>query len=54
MLTLSEICEKIISQYDPDDVLEMLEITTEELLDAFEYRVRDLYDKLNEEFEDDN
>jgi len=54
MLTLSEICEKIISQYDPDDVLEMLDITTEDLMDAFEFRVAELYDKLNEEFEDDN
>ena len=36
MLTLEELKERIISQYDPDLVVEILEISTEELLENFE------------------
>ena len=36
MKTLSELKEYIIENYDPDLVVEILEITTEELLDNFE------------------
>ena len=53
MLTIDEICDKILSRYDPDEVVELLNITTEDLLDAFEFRVVEMYDELNEEFEDE-
>ena len=33
-LTLEEILERVIQQYDPEDIIEALEITTEELLDV--------------------
>ena len=49
MLTLDEIHEKILLQYDPEDVLELLEISTEDLLDTFHFRLVEHYDKLNEE-----
>ena len=35
-LTLGEIKEKLLKLYDPDDLLEALEITSEELLDRFD------------------
>ncbi len=38
-LTLEEIKERIGSQYDPDLIVEVLEISTEELLDAFEEKL---------------
>ena len=43
-LTLEEIKEKIILEYDPDLIIEVLEITTEELLDNFEGKlIENLY-----------
>jgi hypothetical protein len=36
MLTLTELKERVIQEYDPDLLLEVLEITTEELLERFE------------------
>jgi len=35
-LTLEEIKERLLKIYDPDDLLEALEISSEELLDRFE------------------
>ena len=35
-LTLEEIKERLLKSYDPDDLLEALEITSEQLLDRFE------------------
>lgn len=35
-LTLSELKEILIDRLDPDDVLEALELSTEQLLNAFE------------------
>ena len=40
-LTVEELKEKIADNYDPDLIVEVLQITTEELLDAFEDRLRD-------------
>ena len=38
-LTIEELKEQILQEHDPDDVLEALEISTKDLLDAFEDRV---------------
>ena len=40
-LTIEELKEKILAEYDPDDLLSQLEISSEELLDAFEDRLID-------------
>ena len=40
-LTIEELKEKLIAEYDPDDILSELEISTEELLDAFEDKLID-------------
>lgn len=49
MLLLEEIKEKIAERYDPDDVCDALEISTEDLLNAFEGRLA----KHLRKFEDD-
>ena len=35
-LTMDEVIERILKRYDPEDLLETLDITSEELLDRFE------------------
>ena len=35
-LTMDEVIERILKRYDPEDLLEALDITSEELLDRFE------------------
>jgi hypothetical protein len=56
MLTLEETKEKILRFYDPDDLLEALQITSDELLDRFEdkliVRLEEFWDEILEEEED--
>jgi len=52
-LTLGEIKEKLLKLYDPDDLLEALEITSEELLDRFEDKLINRFDAFEEELEDE-
>ena len=52
-LTLDEIKEKIVQIYDPDDILEALEITTEELLNAFEDKLVENVIKFEGDLTDD-
>ena len=52
-LTLGEIKEKLLKLYDPDDLLEALEITSEELLDRFEDKLINRFDFFVEEFEEE-
>ena len=48
-LTLDEIKEKLLDVYDPDDLIEALEITSEEILDRFEDKLIKRFDKFHEE-----
>jgi hypothetical protein len=52
-LTLGEIKEKLLKLYDPDDLLEALRITSEELLDRFEDKLINRLDMFEEEFEEE-
>ena len=52
-LTLEEIKEKILHLYDPDDLLEALQISSEEILDRFEYKLIRKLDQFTEELEDE-
>ncbi len=52
-LTLEEIKERLLKAYDPDDLLEALEITSEQLLDRFEDRLINRLDVFEEELEDE-
>lgn len=53
MLTLDEICDRMSTRYDPDEVVELLEITTEQLLDHFGWLLEAKMDELNEELSDE-
>jgi len=52
-LTLEEIKERLLKAYDPDDLLEALEITSEQLLDRFEDKLINRLDEFEEELEDE-
>jgi len=52
-LTLGEIKERLLKLYDPDDLLEALRITSEELLDRFEDKLINRLDMFEEEFEEE-
>jgi|TARA_E500000178_G_C16681059_1_gene599354 hypothetical protein len=53
-LTLEEIKERLLKTYDPDDLLEALEITSEELLDRFEDKLINRLDIFEEELEEED
>jgi hypothetical protein len=57
-LTMEEIKERVLNTYDSDDLLEALEITSEELLDRFEdkfiNRLDDFEEDVADEEEDEN
>lgn len=53
MKTLQELKEFIIDNYDPDLVVEILEISTEELLENFEDKLWDKRNKFKEQGEFD-
>ena len=48
-LTLEEIKERLLRTYDPEDFLEALEITSEQLLDRFEDKLLNRLDIFEEE-----
>lgn len=52
-LTLEEIKERLLKTYDPDDLIEALEITSEEVLDMFEDKLINKLDVFEEELEDE-
>ena len=52
-LTLEEIKEKILHLYDTDDLLEALQISSEEILDRFEDKLLRKLDEFTEELEDE-
>jgi hypothetical protein len=52
-LTLGEMKEKLLKLYDPDDLLEALEITSEQLLDRFEDKLINRFDFFDEEFKEE-
>lgn len=51
--TLDEICDILLVQYDVELLIELLQITPEELLERFEDKLTEHYDKLNEELGED-
>jgi len=52
-LTLNELKERIVRQYDVCTLCDVLDITEEELLDRFEDRLLETQESFEEEFEDD-
>lgn len=52
-LTLEEIKDRLLRLYDPDDLLEALQISAEELLDRFEDKLIRRLDEFQEELEEE-
>jgi|TARA_Y100000385_G_scaffold81134_1_gene82870 hypothetical protein len=52
-LTLEEIKDRLLKTYDPDDLLEALKITAEQLLDRFEDKLINRLDVFEEELEEE-
>ena len=52
-LTLEEIKEKLLRLYDPDDLLEALQISSEEILDRFEDKLIKKIEAFHEELEEE-
>jgi len=53
-LTLEEIKERLLRLYDPDDLIEALDISAEEILDRFEDRLLTRLEEFHEELEEDD
>ena len=51
-LTFIELKEKIIQEYDPDLLCEILQVTIEELVDALEDKILDNIDTFEDECND--
>ena len=49
MLTLQEIKERLIAEYDEVTLLEILDISSEDLVEVFDEKIQARYDKLNRE-----
>tara|TARA_R100001510_G_C7540506_1_gene128280 strand:+ start:182 stop:367 length:186 start_codon:yes stop_codon:yes gene_type:complete len=50
---MDEIREKILDRYDPDDLIDFLELTSEEILDRFEDKLINRLEMFEEELKDD-
>lgn len=51
-LTLEEIRERLLKTFDPDDLLEALQITSEEILERFEDKLINRFDVFEAELEE--
>ena len=52
-LTLEEVKERLLKTFDPDDLLEALQITSEQILDRFEDKLINKLEVFAEELEDE-
>jgi len=52
-LTLEEVKERLLKTFDPDDLLEALQITSEEMLDRFEDKLINRLDVFEQEVEEE-
>ena len=52
-LTLEEVKERLLKTFDPDDLLEALQITSEEMLDRFEDKLINRLDVFEAELEEE-
>jgi hypothetical protein len=53
-LTLEEIKERLLHLYDPDDLIEALQISAEDILDRFEDKLIRKLDKFQDDLEDES
>jgi hypothetical protein len=52
-LTLEEVKERLLKTFDPDDLLEALQITSEEMLERFEDKLINRLDVFERELEEE-
>jgi hypothetical protein len=52
-MTIEEIKERLLRLYDPDDLLEALQITAEDILDRFEDKLLRRLDEFQEDLEEE-
>lgn len=52
-LTLKEICGIMRTRYDPEEIVELLNISSEELVDKFDYKIEEDWDFWQEELADE-
>jgi hypothetical protein len=52
-LTLEEVKERLLKTFDPDDLLEALQITSEQLLERFEDKLINRLDVFEQELEEE-
>ena len=52
-LTLEEIKQRLLRFYDPDDLLEALQISSEDILDRFEDKLLRKLDQFQDELEEE-
>ena len=52
-LTLEEVKARLLKTFDPDDLLEALQITSEQILDRFEDKLINRLDVFEEELEEE-
>ena len=53
MLTIEELMEKMLTEYESEDIIYTLKIEAEELLERFSDRVEEMQDELREELDDE-
>ena len=51
MLSIEELKEKIVDQVDELDIIDLLGLTTHDIVNAFEDRVEELYHKIIKELD---
>ena len=52
-LTLEEVKERLLKTFDPDDLLEVLQITSEQILERFEDKLINRLDVFEQELEEE-
>ena len=53
MFTIEELKEKIVENYDPDLLVDVLEVTTEELVEALSDQIQEMAELFEKEFQED-
>lgn len=51
--TLDELIEKIAGRFDPDEIVEALDLSTEEILEQFPERLEEKREKFHDELEEE-
>lgn len=52
-VTIRELQERLAERYDPDEIVEVLDIASDELVEAFPDKVEEHYDELVQELFDE-